>query len=120
MKYLFSYWLKFPDGIHNVGDELGPYIINKLSGLKVKYIYVNDVTYKNFIRRFLRILKRSIYEKKIKVNEFKTYFASLFLVHKYIISVGSIIQYAATEKAVVWGSGIHYPNRKIKALNLRQ
>jgi pyruvyltransferase len=119
MGYLFSYWFKFSGGVHNVGDELGPYIISKLSGLKVRYIYVNDVTFKNFIWRFLRIIKRSISEREIKLNEFKTYFLSLLMVKKYIISAGSIIQYAATEKAVVWGSGINYPEKKVKQAEFR-
>jgi len=114
MSSIYCYWFKFPDNIHNAGDELGPYIIEKLSGQKVKYIYVNDVTYKNFVKRFLRIIRRMFQEDNFKLAEIKTFFISLFIAKNYIISAGSIIQYAATEKSIVWGSGINYPQRKIK------
>ena len=44
MNTLYLYWFKLTDGNANFGDEIGPYIVTKLSGSNVAFILPN----KNF------------------------------------------------------------------------
>jgi hypothetical protein len=116
---IYLYWFVYPNGTRNFGDELGPYIIRKLSGIEIKYTQANDINYKNFIRRFSNLIYRSLKEKKLRKSELKAYLISWFFVRNYIISIGSIIQHAATRKSIVWGSGISNPDDLIKEADFK-
>ena len=88
------FWAK----CNNFGDELSPYIINKLSGEKV--IYRRNFSYDKFIPDVLRFVKSLFIRRKIEVDCLKYSFTK-----KVIISVGSVIN-ESTDQCLVWGSGI--------------
>lgn len=95
----------------NFGDDLGPYIINKLSGIKINYIrFANDRW--NVIKEFVI----GIINGKISIKYLNDFFRSL-IIKEYIISIGSVLQWYGSARAVVWGSGIINRNNMIKESN---
>jgi pyruvyltransferase len=94
-------WAKpLNDDYFNFGDDLNPYIIKKLSGSDVRYIHfatdrINIV--KQFFCYFL--------ENRTKIYYYK-HFLNSFFAKKYIIAVGSILNWYGSNRCFVWGSGI--------------
>lgn len=90
------YWNK-----PNFGDQLGPYIISKLSGCKIQY------------KRGPVSLKYNLKEiiKCIFSLKFATIKEMLFFWQKNILSVGSIIN-LGNKKSLIWGSGFMNVNQK--------
>lgn len=94
-------WAKSADGnSFNFGDDLSPYLINKISGLNIDFIYFADSRPK-VVRQFLS----KIYRKKISYRVFGDFIKSM-LITDYIIAIGSILQWYSSARCVVWGSGI--------------
>lgn len=101
------YWFKKKEGFGNFGDELGPYIIAKLSGKEISAIIIPRSSIK-LILAYVKGLFFKIYTFKMLKNVIKT----LKLNGNYIISVGSIIGWGNGPR-IVWGSGILFKNEKI-------
>lgn len=101
-KSIYAYWWK---QIPNLGDALTPYIINKLSGLRVKHIGITP-------KDVLRELYSSFLSKRMprKGNLLPIY------LHKkrYIAGVGSILNFASAPECIVWGSGFINRQEKFK------
>ena len=110
------YWYKHKEGHGNFGDELNPYIIEKLSGQKTNHInieYLNN----NFVLS-LKFLVAALFNKKIGFISFVKYlFWNVFGKPKVICAIGSIIQYIKYEKAIIWGSGLISPKYKLQRAN---
>lgn len=90
----------------NFGDELSPYIISKLSGLKVEFC--NVLSTKNIILNSVRIIRNILKGDKSKNKDLAT-----FSFKPILFAVGSIIE-SSNANCVVWGSGMAQPNIKIK------
>lgn len=104
-KIINLYWYKHADGHGNFGDEVSPYIIEKLSGKKIKHFDIGYISNNNILN--LKILLKNLYLKKITFNEFINYFSYRYLgSNKVILSIGSILVYKEDRRVVVWGSGI--------------
>ena len=99
MKKIKLKWAKNKNH-YNFGDDLSPYLINKLSGIEVEYIMFADSKIK-VVRHLLSIIYRGDFSRKV----FKDFIKSIFL-KNYIISIGSIIQWYSSNRCIVWGSGI--------------
>jgi pyruvyltransferase len=100
-------WAKSEDeNAFNFGDDLSPYIIRKLSNIEISYIHFAGTRY-NITKQFLSRVYHGEFSKKLTSSYIKS-----FLARKYIISIGSIIQWYGSSRCVVWGSGIM--NRKDK------
>lgn len=102
------FWYKRLAGKYgNFGDELGPYLIGKLSMLPVEHVPIPRsglfllLTY--FKNLFLGRYTLSMLPEVIK---------SLLNPGGYITSIGSIIGWSSGQR-VVWGSGILFYNEKI-------
>lgn len=99
------YWYKHADGLGNFGDEVSPYIIEKLSGKKIRHFDIGFLSNNKFTN--LKILLKNLYLRKITFKEFINYFSYRFLgLNKVILSIGSILVYKEDRRAIVWGSGI--------------
>lgn len=107
MDRIYLFWFKRKGEFGNFGDELGPYIIEKLSGKNIYQIPINRSSIKLILAYFKGLLM-GYFSPKI----FKSVIKTLFLNGKYIISVGSIIGWGSG-KRIVWGSGILFSNEKI-------
>lgn len=84
----------------NVGDDLVPYLIRKLSGKKIveiKYASSRTVALKCAMKDLIGG-KKLLHVVNDLYNSFKTRY--------YLLSVGSIIQYYDSSRAVIWGSGL--------------
>lgn len=107
MNRINLYWFQKKGAYGNFGDELGPYIIQKLSGMKIYQIPIPRSSLK-LVLAYLKGLLFGIYSLGIVRKVFKT----LVLNGRYIISVGSIIGWGSG-KRIVWGSGILFEDEKI-------
>jgi len=107
-KKIHMKWAKSDDPcFYNFGDDLGPYIVQKLSGAEVKYIY--------FACSRMYAIKQIAYKLiKGKLSSFliKEFLRNVFL-KQYLITIGSILQYYSSKRAIVWGSGIISKSDKI-------
>ncbi len=101
MKKIKLKWAKSDvENKYNFGDDLGPYIINKLSGHEIEYIrFANSRI--NILKEFLLGVKGGKFSFQYLGSFINSFFAST-----YIISIGSIIQWYSSERCIVWGSGI--------------
>lgn len=82
----------------NFGDELGPYILHKVTGMKIIHIPVLN----NRLHLLMLIIKRII---TIKISEAYD-FIKLFFGKKYYIFLGSIIQFYKINGGIVYGAGL--------------
>jgi len=88
------------DEYFNFGDDLNPYIIKKLSGCDVKYIHFGTDRI-NTIKQFIGTLPKNLFSFK-----YYRYFLDSFFAKKYIIAIGSILNWYGSKRCVVWGAGI--------------
>lgn len=82
----------------NFGDELGPYILSKITGMRMIHI---PVLYNRF-HLLMLILKRLATFKLIEFYNF----VRLFFGKKYYIFLGSILQFYKLNGGIVWGAGL--------------
>lgn len=91
----------------NFGDELGPYIISKLSSHKVEHVPIpRDGIF--LLATYFKNLVLGRYPLKM----FPAVLKSFFIPGRYLTSVGSIIGWSSGFRTV-WGSGILYYNERI-------
>ena len=94
-------WAKSDNpNIFNFGDDLGPYIVKRLSGLDIEYIH-----YASSRREILRRFLSDIYRRKGTLKLVKDFFRSFFA-REYLITAGSILKWYSSKRCIVWGSGI--------------
>ena len=83
--------------INNFGDELSPYIVEKLSGCRTYFL--KPFSFKKF---FVDIIR---YCKYIRNKNIRKRILAYSLRKKVLLAVGSIIA-EATDNCIVWGAGI--------------
>lgn len=113
---IYLHWYKHYEGAGNFGDELNPYIIERLSGKSVTCSETWSGTKFNAIKS---ILYRMFVQRKIK-GVFSSYEWNNVFNRKVIFGIGSIIS-CGNENVIVWGSGIinkedRIPNSKFLAV----
>lgn len=106
-KKIYLFWFNKKGKYGNFGDECGPYIIKKLSGMEVYQIPIPRISLKLII-----VYIRGLILKRYKLGIFNSVFKTLMLNGNHIISVGSIIGWGSG-KRIVWGSGILFENENI-------
>lgn len=105
MNRILMYWYKIPNGDSNFGDEIGPYIVSKLSGLKPILIKPN----KKIINRKL---VNSIFKKQDNYS-FKDLYKILTGKKRILVTAGSILNHYNLSSCDIWGSGIIKKNEKV-------
>lgn len=83
---------------NNFGDELSPYIINKLSGELI--CYYNPFSIKKVCRNGLSILNGIVRGRFSNIRKL-----SAFTLSPVIIGVGSLLE-SATSRCIIWGTGM--------------
>ena len=92
MKFIkLIYWNEL-----NLGDLLSPYIISKLSGLRI----IHKDFYRLGIKGQILLLFKFLIGKVSK----KDFFNTLFFFEKNLIGVGSVLAWG-NKRSVIWGSG---------------
>lgn len=107
MSKINIYWFDKKVLHGNFGDELGPYIVKKLSGNKTNQIIIPRTSFK-LILAYLKGVFNGVYSLKI----FPKIIGNLIVNGDYLITVGSIIAWGSGKRKV-WGSGILFRNDKI-------
>src|SRR5690625_364035 len=99
------YWYKHKEGHGNFGDELNTYIVEKLTGKKVKYININY-----FGLPVVIFLKTLTYQLLKTGLSFFDYLENLYFYFirrpKVLVGIGSVLQSVKTNNCIVWGAGI--------------
>ena len=94
-------WAKSEDEtVFNFGDDVGPYLVSKLSGLEVENIHFAQNRLKSIFQMTKHILRG-----RASYSLFRSFFKSFF-VKKYLLTCGSILQWYSSSRAIVWGAGI--------------
>ena len=87
----------------NFGDDINPFIVENLSGNKVKRVMVFDKK-KPIIINFLKMVHgflSGIYGVSVFSQYLRSHFHS-----NYMVGIGSILQNDISENAKIWGAGI--------------
>jgi len=108
---VYLFWYKKKEGNGNFGDELGPYLIKKLTGKDVKHVLLP----RSGIKRILAYFK-GLPLSRYSIKSLPLVFDKHALSGDYVISVGSIIGWG-NGKRTVWGSGILFKDEKIDNAN---
>jgi hypothetical protein len=109
MKKINLYWWHIiTEKNRNFGDELSPYIIQKLTGRKTVYVHKR----RGRLRLILSLIT-NILLFRINIKTFFYYLKSIFK-RKYIIAIGSILELASSSNTIVWGSGLMFRKGNIK------
>lgn len=120
MKRINLYWYKHKGGHGNFGDELNPYIFEKLTETKFKHVDVEYLDKDKFL--IFKILIRHFFIGKISFTFFLKYLYYNFINTPQItLSIGSVLQFCKINNAIVWGAGIlssdsRLPNAKYYAV----
>lgn len=108
MKKIRLFWYKKPRVRYgNFGDELGPYLIGKLSSLPIEYVPIPRGGIFLLLTYFKNLALR-----RYDLSMLPAVLKSFFLRGRYITSIGSIIGWSSGWR-VVWGSGILFYNETI-------
>lgn len=109
MNKIFLYWYKLKDGSANFGDELGPYIVSRLSGIRCVFIKP--------IRKFIFLeLIDSLFNKQSDYD-FKDLINILTGKRRILITAGSILNHFNLKHCDIWGSGIIKKNENVPNAN---
>ena len=100
MKNLPLFWYRIYEGKGNFGDELGYYIVSKLSGLNVERVLIPSEGL-DYIFRSLDAL----YKKKLSLSDVPQLVRQFFL-SEYYATAGSILSMVKGKNVKIWGSGV--------------
>lgn len=99
---IWSYWYRKADTEHgNFGDELGPYIVRKLSQ--------SDVHHLPFPRSGVLLFlsaTRALIMRRLRLGDYMDCIRFILSGDNYILTAGSIIGWGSGPRRMVWGSGI--------------
>ncbi|NLN32976.1 MAG: polysaccharide pyruvyl transferase family protein [Flavobacteriaceae bacterium] len=112
-KNTYLFWYKHLEGNGNFGDELNPYIIERISKEKIKHIdlqYLRDDKW--LAMKFLIV---AIIEGRLNVRTFFRYLLYNFVLFPdVLLAIGSVLQFNNYSNSIVWGSGIINQESKFK------
>jgi hypothetical protein len=102
------WWRNISQKTGNFGDELSPYIIERLTGKKTVYVHEN----RNSLRFLLSLIKNMLF-CRVNLRTFFFYLKSL-IKREHIIAIGSILEMASSSNTIVWGSGLMFRKGNVK------
>ncbi|UOB17073.1 polysaccharide pyruvyl transferase family protein [Abyssalbus ytuae] len=110
MAKINMFWYKVPFGKKNFGDELGPYIVKKLSGQRIAYI---PLLHNTLSKKSLLAYPAALYARKMNGTDIVDNLKFLFSNKGVLITVGSIIGWYSSPKCIIWGAGIMASDQNI-------
>lgn len=105
------FWYKMPNGEKNFGDELGPYIVEKLSGKKVNYTPIIRSGYK-VLPIYLKGFLKGLYN----ISILKDVLRCIFIKNAFV-TIGSVISVYKRKNVTVWGAGLLSQDEMIHPAN---
>ncbi len=105
MNNIYIYWFKLKNGKANFGDEIGPYIVSKLSGLNI--IFINPIK-KNIRKKLIDSILNSQND-----YSFIDLLKILFGKKRVLVTAGSILNHFNISSCDIWGSGIIKKDEKV-------
>ncbi|MBU3658439.1 MAG: polysaccharide pyruvyl transferase family protein [Flavobacteriales bacterium] len=112
-KNIYLHWFRSKKDGLNFGDEITPYIIERITNSKVYQVLIPSTPSRMFVRGF-----RSLRNGDISFKEFIGILPSM-LAKNYILGAGSILGWCTSKNAIVWGSGIIRRNDEIQQSDFR-
>jgi pyruvyltransferase len=101
MKKIYLKWARpLGDTYFNFGDDLNPYLIEKLSGTKTQYIHFAEDRIDS-LKLFIALSLKG----QLNFGLAKNFITSIFA-KKYVLCIGSILNWYSSKRAIVWGAGI--------------
>lgn len=99
------YWYRHNEGNGNFGDELNPYIVEKLSGKKAKFVHIGYFGLKPIL--FLKTLTYALLKTGLPIAEYIENIYYYFIQKpKVLVAIGSVLQTVKSTNCIIWGSGI--------------
>jgi len=99
------FWYRHDVKPGNFGDELNPYIVEKLSTNEVEYINLLHLNANSWLQ--FKVLLKAVSNKEISLKQAINYFLyNNIQKPKLLLAIGSVLQYNKYSHSVVWGSGI--------------
>ncbi len=100
----FAYWHKHRFGNGNFGDELTPYLLDRLTNKEFEYFNISLFDDSKLNSFFL--LSKAFLKRKITILEYiKYFFYVIGPTPRVFMAVGSILQGCRVDNVIVWGSG---------------
>lgn len=94
---------------NNVGDELSRYIVEKLSGEKVKYC--NPFSWSTLVHNYCSAIKQLLFNHIDVIPQLLAFSSK-----KVLVGVGSLIE-SSTSNCIIWGAGMAQANKLPKGGN---
>lgn len=112
-KKIYLFWYKHNEGHGNFGDELNPYLVEKLSGKKAYHINPHLLVKSRVLA--LKLLLHDYFIKKKSLNNIvnSPSWISLWKI-PVVIGIGSVISQYKEGNIKVWGTGILTNDEKIQ------
>lgn len=110
------YWYRHNIGHGNFGDELNPYIINKISDRKIIHVDIEFVRDDKILA--LKILLKNYITGNINFTMLLKYLYFNFIKKPHLLlAIGSVLQFCKSSKTTVWGSGMLSSNSTLPDAN---
>ncbi len=98
------FWYRHKEGKGNFGDELNPYIIERITNQKTNFVDISFI--KEDFLTSVRFIAKNLFYKRITLADGIKYLFWNIKRPKVLLSIGSILQYSQSKRNIVWGSGI--------------
>lgn len=104
-RFIYLFWYRKKEKHGNFGDELNPYLFERLTSQPFKYIKASLLWDDGYIA--VKELTKRLLRRKINLKEWFLYSYYNTLVKPEIcLAVGSVLQWCHYSKTKVWGAGI--------------
>jgi len=104
MKKINLYWYHLKLNHGNFGDELGPFIISRLTNCNINNILIPSTGF-DYIHRALNMIFKMIFNRSPSIRKISQ-LVSQYFCKNFIVSIGSVIKQINCINCKVWGSGI--------------
>lgn len=112
------YWYRHKEGNGNFGDELNPYLIERVTGKKAKYIQISYLELPMLL--FVKQVTYQLINKGIGFSTYILYLYYYFISRPYIlVAIGSVLEHLKSSKYIVWGSGMIFKDSELVKADYR-
>ncbi len=99
------FWYKHDIKPGNFGDELNPYIVEKISTNGVEYVNLLHLNTNKWLQ--FKVLLKAISNQEISLQQaIKYFYYNNIQTPKVLLAIGSVLQYNKYSNSIIWGTGI--------------